>query len=86
MNGADLVLPDGIGVIKGAAMGTPLKKDAGVEFATHLMDKLAEEGKSSTSWAAQAVLRASGAKLAAAHPGRGSPAPTTAISRRTARW
>ncbi|MFR3922922.1 MAG: hypothetical protein ACLTYN_14170 [Dysosmobacter welbionis] len=30
VNGADLVLPDGIGVIKGAAMlGTPLKKDAG---------------------------------------------------------
>ena len=48
VNGADLVLPDGIGVIKGAAMlGTPLKeRTPGVEFATHLMDKLAEEGKS----------------------------------------
>ena len=45
VNGADLVLPDGIGVIKGAAMlGTPLKeRTPGVEFATHLMDKLAED-------------------------------------------
>ena len=37
VNGADLVLPDGIGVIKGAAMlGTPLKeKTPGIEFAGH---------------------------------------------------
>ncbi len=35
VNGADLVLPDGIGVVKGAAMlGTPLKeRTPGVEFA-----------------------------------------------------
>lgn len=35
VNGADLVLPDGIGVVKGAAMlGTPLKeKTPGIEFA-----------------------------------------------------
>ena len=48
MNGADLVLPDGIGVVKGAAMlGTPLKeKTPGIEFAGHLMDRLAEEGRS----------------------------------------
>ena len=48
VNGADLVLPDGVGVIKGAAMlGTPLKeKTPGVEFAGHLMAKLAERGKS----------------------------------------
>ena len=89
VNGADLVLPDGIGVIKGAAMlGTPLKeRTPGVEFATHLMDKLAEEGKS---------LYLLGAKPGVAgrrerswpRPirGCGSPAPTTAISRRTARW
>ena len=39
VNGADLVLPDGIGVVKGAAMlGTPLKeKTPGIEFAAGLM-------------------------------------------------
>lgn len=48
VNGADLVLPDGIGVIKGAAMlGTPLKeKTPGVEFAAYLMERMAGEGKS----------------------------------------
>ena len=48
VNGADLVLPDGIGVIKGAAMlGTPLKeKTPGIEFAAHLMGGMAEEGLS----------------------------------------
>ena len=45
VNGASLVLPDGIGVIKGAAMlGTPLKERVpGIEFAAHLMEKMAEE-------------------------------------------
>ena len=48
VNGADLVLPDGIGVIKGAAMlGTPLKeKTPGIEFAAGLMEKMAERGRS----------------------------------------
>ena len=48
VNGAALVLPDGIGVIKGAAMlGTPLKeKTPGIEFAMGLMGKMAERGKS----------------------------------------
>ena len=48
VNGADLVLPDGIGVIKGAAMlGTPLKERVpGIEFAAHLMERMAEEGMS----------------------------------------
>jgi N-acetylglucosaminyldiphosphoundecaprenol N-acetyl-beta-D-mannosaminyltransferase len=47
VNGAALVLPDGIGVIKGAAMlGTPLKeRTPGVEFAAHLVERMAEEGK-----------------------------------------
>ena len=54
VNGADLVLPDGIGVIKGAAMlGTPLK-----------------EGKSLYLLGAKpGVAEQAGAKLAAAHPG-----------------
>ena len=48
VNGADLVLPDGIGVIKGAAMlGTPLKeKIPGIEFAGQLMERMAGEGLS----------------------------------------
>ena len=48
VNGADLVLPDGIGVIKGAAMlGTPLKeRTPGIEFAGHLMERMAVEGLS----------------------------------------
>jgi N-acetylglucosaminyldiphosphoundecaprenol N-acetyl-beta-D-mannosaminyltransferase len=48
VNGADLVLPDGIGVVKGAAMlGTPLKgRTPGIEFAAALMGKMEEEGLS----------------------------------------
>nr|WP_326172079.1 WecB/TagA/CpsF family glycosyltransferase [uncultured Oscillibacter sp.] len=48
VNGAALVLPDGIGVIKGAAMlGTPLKERVpGVEFAARLLERMAGEGKS----------------------------------------
>ena len=41
VNHADLVLADGVGVVKGAAMlGTPLKgKVPGIEFAMGLMGK-----------------------------------------------
>jgi len=48
VNGADLVLADGIGVIKGAAMlGTPLKeRTPGIEFAAGLMERMAKEGRS----------------------------------------
>ena len=48
VTGADLVLPDGIGVIKGAAMlGTPLKERVpGVEFAAALLEEMAEKGLS----------------------------------------
>jgi len=48
VNGADLVLPDGIGIIKGAALlGTPLKeRTPGVEFAAGLMARMADMGKS----------------------------------------
>ena len=48
VNGADLVLPDGIGVIRGAAMlGTPLRaRVPGIEFAAALMARMAEEGNS----------------------------------------
>lgn len=48
VNGASLVLPDGIGVIKGAAiMGTPLKeRTPGIEFAAHIVERMAGEGLS----------------------------------------
>lgn len=48
VRGAALVLPDGIGVVKGAAiLGTPLKgRVPGIEFAAGLMSQMAAEGKS----------------------------------------
>ena len=48
VNGADLVLADGIGVIYGARMlGTPLKgRVTGIGFAQGLMARMAESGKS----------------------------------------
>ncbi len=48
VNDADIVIPDGIGVIYGAKiLGTPLKqKIPGIEFAENLMVKMAEEKKS----------------------------------------
>ena len=48
VNGADLVLADGIGVVYGAKiLGTPLKERVpGIEFAQHLMGRMAQNGKS----------------------------------------
>lgn len=48
VNGADLVLADGIGVIYGAKiLGTPLKgRVTGIGFAQSLMARMAENGKS----------------------------------------
>ena len=48
VNGAALVLPDGIGVVKGAAiLGTPLKgRVPGIEFAAALMERMAQSGHS----------------------------------------
>ena len=47
VNGADLVLPDGIGVIYGAKLlGTPLKSRVpGIEFGTAMLPHCAETGK-----------------------------------------
>ena len=47
VNGADLVLPDGIGVIYGAKLlGTPLKSRVpGIEFGTAMLAHCAETGK-----------------------------------------
>ena len=63
VNGADLVLPDGIGVIKGAAMlGTPLKER------TPPGDFI-EGIRSAIDVEKPGVAEQAGAKLAAAHPG-----------------
>lgn len=72
VNGADLVLPDGIGVIKGAAMlGTPLKeRTPGIEFAARLMERMAGEGLSLYLLGAKpGVAEQAAEKLAAQHPG-----------------
>ncbi len=47
VNGADMVLPDGIGVMYGAKLlGTPLcQRLPGIEFAGALMEAMAERGK-----------------------------------------
>ena len=72
VNGADLVLPDGIGVIKGAAMlGTPLKeKTPGIEFAAHIVERMAREGLSLYLLGAKPSVAEQAAKnLAARYPG-----------------
>ena len=72
VNGADLVLPDGIGVVKGAAMlGTPLKeKTPGIEFAAGLMGKMAERGRSLYLLGAKpGVADAAAEKMRARFPG-----------------
>ena len=72
VNGASLVLPDGIGVIKGAAMlGTPLKeRTPGVEFAAHLMERMAKEGLSLYLLGAKpGVADLAAEKLMARYPG-----------------
>ena len=72
VNGADLVLPDGIGVVKGAAMlGTPLKeRTPGVEFAAHLMERMAKEGLSLYLLGAKpGIAELAGKKLREKYPG-----------------
>ena len=69
---ADLVLADGIGVIKGANMlGTPLKeKVPGIEFAAHLMERMAKEGRSLYLLGSKpGVAHTAGERLAAQYPG-----------------
>ncbi len=72
VNGADLVLPDGIGVVKGARMlGTPLKaRLPGVEFAAGLMERMAAEGLSLYLLGAKpGVAESAGKRLAEKYPG-----------------
>ena len=75
VNHADLVLADGVGVVKGAAMlGTPLKgKVPGIEFAMGLMGKLAKEGRSIYLLGAKpGVAELAGKRLGEQYPGRKS--------------
>lgn len=72
VNGAALVLPDGIGVIKGAAMlGTPLKERVpGIEFAAKLLEKMAGEGMSLYLLGAKpGVAEKAAERLRARYPG-----------------
>lgn len=72
VNGADLVLADGIGVIKGAKMlGTPLReRTPGIEFAGSLMGKMAQRRMSLYLLGAKpGVAELAAERLAAAYPG-----------------
>ena len=72
VQGADLVLPDGIGVIYGAKiLGTPLRaKLPGIDFAAALMTQMGREGKSVFLLGAKpGVADAAGEKLRERFPG-----------------
>ncbi|MEG1632957.1 MAG: WecB/TagA/CpsF family glycosyltransferase [Oscillospiraceae bacterium] len=72
LNAAALVLPDGVGVVKGAAiLGTPLKgKVPGIDFASALMAKLAERGGSVFLFGAKpGIAETAGEKLAEKYNG-----------------
>lgn len=72
VNGADLVLADGIGVVKGARMlGKPLKtKVPGIEFAAGLMEEMAAKGMSLYLLGAKpGVAETAGKRLAEKYPG-----------------
>lgn len=72
INGADMVLADGIGVIKGAAMlKTPLKcRVPGIEFAQGLMAELANTDKSLYLLGGKpGVAQLAGEKLQETYPG-----------------
>ena len=72
LNGAGLVLPDGIGVVYAAKLlGRPLKgRVPGIDFATGLLDRLAQNGgKLFLLGAKPGVAEQAAARLKAAHPG-----------------
>ena len=69
---ADLVIPDGIGVIYASKiLGRPLKgRVPGVDFAAGLMDRMAKNGRKLFLLGAKpGVAEEAAAKLAEAHPG-----------------
>lgn len=72
LNGAGLVLPDGIGVVHAAKiLGTPLKgRVPGIDFASALVERLARSGlRLFLLGAKPGVAELAAEKLRAAHPG-----------------
>jgi len=72
VRGAELVLPDGIGVILGARiLGTPLcGKIPGIDFAESLICEMAKSGKSVYLYGARpGVAEEAGRRLSEKHPG-----------------
>lgn len=72
VNGADIVIPDGIGVIKAAnILGTPLtERLPGIEIATELLKYIAESGKSAFLLGAKpGVAEMAAEKLKKDYPG-----------------
>lgn len=72
IDGADLVLPDGIGIILAARiLGTPLReKVPGIDFAAKLLEMLSHSGGSVFLLGAKpGVAEEAGRRLAEAHPG-----------------
>jgi len=72
LSGAALVLPDGIGIVKGAKiLGTPLReKLPGIDFASAVMERLAVDGGSVFLFGAKpGVAEKAAAALTALHPG-----------------
>ena len=69
---ADLILPDGAGVVLGAKiLGTPLQeKVAGIDFAARLMERMAQQGKTLYLLGGKpGVAEAAAEKLREKHPG-----------------
>lgn len=72
LNGADLVLPDGIGVVYAAKLlGRPLKgRCPGIDFAARLMESMARDGKRLYLLGAKpGVAETAAARLEARYPG-----------------
>jgi N-acetylglucosaminyldiphosphoundecaprenol N-acetyl-beta-D-mannosaminyltransferase len=71
-DGAALVLPDGVGIIRGAKiLGTPLRaRVPGIDFASALFEKMAPAGRSVYLLGAKpGVAETASARLAAQYPG-----------------
>ena len=84
LNGADLVLADGIGVVKAASiLGRPLKgKVPGIDFASGLLGRMARSGERLFLLGAKpGIAETAAANLQKQYPGRWCAAPMTAISR-----
>ena len=85
VNGADLVLPDGIGIVYGAKILHQALRGRvpGIEFGTGMIERCAKLGKSVYLLGAKpGVAEQAAENLKTAFPALSSPARTTAILRR----